>query len=823
MKRVELLAPAGSLAALQVAVAAGADAVYLGGKQFSARAYASNFDEKELEKALRLAHHHGVRLYMTLNTLLRQDELAAALHYAEQVYSQGIDALIIQDPGLAALVHHQLPDLAIHASTQMTIHNQSGIARAAANGFSRVILARELEIGEIRRLQQESPVGLEVFTHGALCFAYSGQCYMSSFLGGRSGNRGRCAQPCRLTYSSEGLTSYPLSTKDLCLLDRLKPLVDAGIVSIKLEGRMKRPAYVATVVEQYRRALDQIYEQNAVATDSDGQEELLLAFNRGFSHGFTYEAPNPQLINPDYPANRGLELARWSAKQLAGGQPEMWRCQRPLASGDKFLLRCGDQQQTFESNRRYAITEALPLPRLAVLPAGQPLILAMIDAAVLQAKAEAYLLQLEQPDRLRPMEVELHFSICSDQPVRVTIDCAGKQLEHTFAEWLPQPAEKNGLGVEKIQEAMTKLNDTVYVLKSCTAELAADLWLPTSALNAMRRQIVDLLWYGQVRRETAAALPDLPQKDLPQPMPAEHPLQLRLQVATAAQAQALIACHPDAITLGGDSFFGSLTVLQLQQTAERCRQAGIALEFALPCILHEEEWSYWLPLLKQALTLELPIQIGQNAEADVIRKIKATAVVSGDWPLQLMNSSAVEVLLQQAACQELTVYPELSLLQAGELCSQFPQVNWRYLVGGRQNLMTSKHCLTLNRHGSCLGCYKSSVEQPPSVWQLADRTGKSFPVYQSNFCRTHLLNSDELCLTEHYYQLEKTGFHQLVVDLRHLTGILLQEAGEIWCRSVRDYHQDNRNWKEQGKNYRNQLATLLQCSITKGHSFRGVE
>ncbi|MCE5197215.1 MAG: U32 family peptidase [Negativicutes bacterium] len=823
MKRVELLAPAGSLAALQVAVAAGADAVYLGGKQFSARAYACNFDEKELEKAIRLAHHHGVRLYLTLNTLLRQEELAAALRYAEQVYLQGIDALIIQDTGLAALLRRQLPDLALHASTQMTIHNQSGIAWAAGHGFSRVILARELEISEISRLQEESPVGLEVFAHGALCFAYSGQCYMSSFLGGRSGNRGRCAQPCRLAYSCEGHSSYPLSTKDLCLLDRLKPLVDAGITAVKLEGRMKRPAYVATVVEQYRRALDQIYEQNAVTADPDGQEELLLAFNRGFSHGFTYEAANPLLINADYPANRGLELARWSAKQLGRGQPEHWRCQRPLANGDKFLLRCGDQQQTFESRRRYNVEEILPLPKLAALPAGQPLILAMIDSAALQAKAEAYFRQLEQPDRLRPLQVALHFSILPQQPVRVTIDCRDRQIKYTFADRLPQPAEKNALDLLKIQEAMAKLNDTTYVLKSCTAELAAAVWLPTSALNAMRRQIVDLLWYGRVREETAVVLPAVPRENFPQPKQTERQLRLRFQVANAAQAQALATCRPDAITLGGDSFFGSLTAEQLQQTAERCRRAGIALEFALPCILPDEEWPYWLPLLTEALALKLPVQIAQNAQAEVIGKIEADAVVNGDWPLQLMNTSAVEMLLRQVPCQELTVYPELSLRQAGDLCSQFPQVNWRYPVGGRQNLMTSKHCLTRNRHGSCLGCYKGAVHQPPPVWQLADRTGKAFPVYQSNFCRTHLLNSDELCLTEHYYQLEQTGFHQLVVDLRHLTGEVLQKAGEIWCRSVRDYNQDNRNWKEQGKLYRNQLATLLQCSITKGHSFHAVE
>jgi len=823
MNRVELLAPAGSLEALQAAVSAGADAVYLGGKQFSARAYAANFDEKALEKAIRLAHHHGVRLYMTLNTLLREDELEAALQYAGQVYQQGIDALIVQDLGLAALVHSQLPDLAIHASTQMTIHNQSGIAWAARNGFSRVILARELDISEISNLQQLSPIGLEVFAHGALCFAYSGQCYMSSFLGGRSGNRGRCAQPCRLAYSIDGQSSYPLSSKDLCLVDQLKPLVDAGIVSIKLEGRMKRPAYVATVVEHYRRALDQVYGQRQARSDPKEQEELLLAFNRGFSHGFTYTEKSPKLINPDYPANRGLELARWTEKNPFESQPDTWYCDRTLANGDKLLLRCGDQQQVFESKRHYTRGDSLLLPRLETMSAQEPLILSLIDSVDLQAKAETYLQQLDKIDRIRPVELGLHFSICPDQPVRAVIDCDGNQTEFTFAEWIPQPAEKNALDSARIQEAMAKLNDTTYVLKSCTLDAAVGSWLPTSALNAMRRKIVDLLWYGNARREAAALLPILKKNGFPEKNKTESKLSLRFAVASAAQAQALIPCHPDAVSLGGDSFFGSLTAVQLQQTAELCRRATIPLEFTLPCIVHEQEWSYWLPLLNKAIELGLPIQIGQGSQADLIAKIQVDTPISGDWPLQLMNANAVELLLQQVSCQELTVYPELSLQQAADLCSQFPQVHWRYLTGGRQNLMTSKHCLTMNQNGSCLGCYKGAAEHPPAVLRLNDRTGKSFPAFESNFCRTHLLNSDELCLIEHYYQLEKAGFHQFTVDLRHLTGDLLQATADVWCRSVQDYGHDNRNWKEQGKIYRNQLEALLHCSITKGHSFRGVE
>ena len=254
--KIEILAPAGSLQALYAAVAAGADAIYLGGKQFNARAYATNFSEKEILAGIRFAHRHGVRIYMTMNTLLRDEELEEALAYAKEVYAQGVDALILQDIGLLSMIRRELPHMEVHASTQMTLHNQEGVAWAAEQGFQRVVLARELALAEIQKIAQTSSIKVEVFAHGALCFAYSGQCYMSSFLGGRSGNRERCAQPCRLAYQVDGKEGFYLSTKDLCVIDQVQAFQDAGVQAIKIEGRMKKPAYVYHVVREYRRAVD---------------------------------------------------------------------------------------------------------------------------------------------------------------------------------------------------------------------------------------------------------------------------------------------------------------------------------------------------------------------------------------------------------------------------------------------------------------------------------------------------------------------------------------------------------------------------------------
>ncbi len=275
-KLPELLAPAGDMTCLYAAVAAGADAVYVGGKRFGARAFAKNFDMDELSAAVRYCHLHGVRLYVTLNTLIEDKEMADAVDYAAELYRIGVDALIVADLGVMAAIRRHIPALELHASTQMSVHNTLGVAEAEALGATRVVVARELSLREIKSIVADSPCEIEVFLHGALCVCYSGQCLFSSLVGGRSGNRGECAQPCRLPYNNG---KYPLSLKDLSLADHIPELIRSGVASLKIEGRMKSPEYVYTVTHIYRHLLD----EGRVATKAES-EQLRRAFSRG---GFT--------------------------------------------------------------------------------------------------------------------------------------------------------------------------------------------------------------------------------------------------------------------------------------------------------------------------------------------------------------------------------------------------------------------------------------------------------------------------------------------------------------------------------------------------------
>ncbi len=274
----ELLAPAGSYETLVSAIQGGADAVYLGGKLFNARMNAKNFDSDGLKKAVSLCHEKGVKIYVTLNTLIYDKNFNAALKYAEELYNAGVDALITADIGFSECLHRYIPDFELHASTQMSGHNLASAEYLAKRGFSRMVCAREMSKENIEYLVANSPIEIEMFIHGAMCVCQSGQCLMSSFIGGRSGNRGECAQPCRLPYNR----NYPLSLKDMCLASHVKELIKSGVCSLKIEGRMKSPSYVYSVTSTYRRLLDE--NRNATQKEIDRLGDV---FSRsGFSDGY---------------------------------------------------------------------------------------------------------------------------------------------------------------------------------------------------------------------------------------------------------------------------------------------------------------------------------------------------------------------------------------------------------------------------------------------------------------------------------------------------------------------------------------------------------
>jgi len=290
MKKVELLAPAGDFSCLKAAIEAGCDAVYIGGKLFGARAFSSNFTDEEIVKAINYAHLYGVKVYVTTNILVYEKEVDSFLEYISFLHRNNVDAVIIQDLGMLDLVRKTFPNLEVHASTQMHIHNLDGASFMEKLGVKRVVLARETSVSKIKEIKENTNIDIEIFVHGALCVSYSGQCLMSSLIGQRSGNRGTCAGSCRQMYSIVDEKNntllenfYPLSMKDLCSLENLKTLLDVGITSLKIEGRMKSSSYVYTVVKLYRLAIDSYYENNEIKIDYEELYNLKKIFNREFT------------------------------------------------------------------------------------------------------------------------------------------------------------------------------------------------------------------------------------------------------------------------------------------------------------------------------------------------------------------------------------------------------------------------------------------------------------------------------------------------------------------------------------------------------------
>lgn len=331
----ELLCPAGSFDCLLAAVAAGADAVYLGGKRFGARAYAKNFDTEELKRAVSYCHLHGVKLYVTLNTLILDKEIDDAVEYAKDLYLLGVDALIIADVGAITEIRRRVPDLALHASTQMSLHNVSGVDMAENLGCERAVIARELSLSDIKRITENSGIEIEVFLHGALCVCHSGQCLFSSLVGGRSGNRGECAQPCRLPYNG----GYPLSLKDLSLSDHITELIDSGVASLKIEGRMKSPDYVYGVTKIYRRLLDERRNSNAYERD-----ELKRLFSRdGFTDGYFTGKTKGKMTGMRSEEDKMISKAKEEFKPELKKAKVSASCVMRLGERASLTLRLGDR------------------------------------------------------------------------------------------------------------------------------------------------------------------------------------------------------------------------------------------------------------------------------------------------------------------------------------------------------------------------------------------------------------------------------------------------------------------------------------------------
>ena len=522
MEKIELLAPAGNMECLRAAVMAGADAVYLAGNRFGARAFSKNFSDEEIIKAINYCHLLGVKVYVTLNTLIYDNEVDNFLNYIEFIHKNNVDAIIIQDLGMFDLVRRTFPKLEIHASTQMHIHNLDGVKLMEDLGMRRVVLARETSIDMIEEIKKNSQVELEIFVHGALCISYSGQCLMSSLIGGRSGNRGTCAGSCRLKYDvinndGEKLNKgdYPLSTKDLNSLESIGKLIDIGVSSLKIEGRMKSKEYVYMVVSLYREAIDSYYRCGKVSINNEKLVKLKKIFNREYTKGFLNKATNDEIINGYRPNHMGVQIGRIVDynKRIA-----KIKLSDNLVIGSGLRVIGKDKDVGININDFYIDGKIVKEGK-----AGDTISIKVNDYVDIGDKVVITLdkkinnqIEEEIKKNLRRVKINGKFIARVNEKMRLLIDDGVNQVEVLGI--ITEKALNKPTLDRDVYDKLNKLGDTVYEYDNLVVEIDDNIFIPLKEINEMRRQAVDLLNQKRlykkeyIKKEYKISLKDYPRE-----------------------------------------------------------------------------------------------------------------------------------------------------------------------------------------------------------------------------------------------------------------------------------------------------------------------
>ena len=497
MNKVELLAPAGDFSCLKAAIEAGCDAVYIGGKLFGARAFSSNFTDDEIIKAINYAHLFGVKVYVTTNTLIYDKEVERFLEYISFLHKNNVDAVIIQDLGMLDLVRQTFPNLEVHASTQMHIHNLDGASFMEKLGVKRVVLARETSISKIKEIKEKTNIDIEIFIHGALCVSYSGQCLMSSLIGNRSGNRGTCAGSCRQSYSIVDENNniilnnkYPLSMKDLCSLENLKTLLDIGVTSLKIEGRMKSSSYVYTVVKLYRLAIDSYYKNNNIYIDEKELYNLKKIFNREFTKGFLFDEENNKVINMKRPNHQGVEIGKVINYK---NNVATIKLNDEININDGLRI-VGKKDIGVNVNNFYINSKLVKTAKK-----GDIITIKVNDKV---EKDDKVLLTLDSKlneeinniisSKQRKVLVKAKFIAKEDKQITFELKYFINKVvvisENKVTKALNKPITK-----EEIKEKLNKIKDTVYKYESLDIEIDDNIFIPLNIINDLKRKAFEEL------------------------------------------------------------------------------------------------------------------------------------------------------------------------------------------------------------------------------------------------------------------------------------------------------------------------------------------
>ena len=807
---MELLAPAGTMENFMAALESGADAIYLGGKVFNARAHAANFGIDELREAVRLAHILDVSVYVTVNILIGDTELKDLEQYIKDLDSIGVDAIIVQDLAVAEIAKRVAPNIHLHGSTQMTAATLDAVRFYESLGFTRVVLARELSLKEIQHICKHCKAEIEVFVHGALCVCYSGQCLMSSFIGGRSGNRGACAQPCRLPYElldSKGESvlpkheAYLLSPKDLNYSEHMNELVAAGVTSFKVEGRMKKVSYVRQVIGTYREILDD------ASIHENQRKALASGFNRGFSTAYLEDTVGRQMMTVVAPNHQGKPIGESYTKKgevyLSLTEPiEQGSLVKILQSNGSVTYYTVDDEWTCVSDTLY---KGRPAEGLAV---GQ-LYLASTPKNTKSRGLQEF---------TRKYDMSVYLSVGSNGEINYTeltaILDSGLSVTVTN-EYVPAIANKVPTSLEKVTEQLGRLGNTLFRLSYVDIPDGPYMW-PASVLNALRRDAVTALETALITHHVESWQALQVTGDVDYDFKAQHGLSydtcpmVSARVDEIEGVKAAISGGAQKIVFGGDRLSRTPYALSIyDEVARLCAQSDVICTFATPRVVKDDEveaYKHTLEAIVQAHPDSISIHVPQALLW--LRELGYTGAIEADTGLNIFNTPTLH-FWEQLHISCVNPSQELTLKQITEL-AKHSHVPIETMIHGYTEMMISEYCAIASfvGTGSKVNCPMPCVKES---YSLKDRKGEIFPIRTDPYCRMHIMNSHEMDMRAYVPMLLQKGISILRVDGRHMKPSYVKDIVSQYVGiATGTMEAPPKKIDSQGE------------SITRGHYFRGI-
>ncbi|MEZ4670220.1 MAG: U32 family peptidase [Anaerolineae bacterium] len=784
----EIMSPAGYWPQLNAAIEAGADAVYFGLKHFTARAKVG-FTLSELPEVMRTLHSRGVRGYVTFNTLIFDHELSEAVKTIEQIARAGADSLIVQDVGIAQLAHQIAPEVDIHGSTQMSITSAEGVALAQHFGVNRVVLARELSLKEIRAIREQTDCELEMFVHGALCVSYSGQCFSSEAWGGRSANRGQCAQACRLPYElivddvlkPLGDARYLLSPGDLYALHQIPEIVDIGVSTLKIEGRYKDENYVALTTRAYRQAVDAAWENRPNPVTPQREIELEQVYSRGLGAYFVSGTDHQAVVSGRSPRHRGVlcgRVARVYADHVTI-EPTGVQDVAPLKAGDGVVFDAADWRSPNEQEEGGHVYAINTIGKRLELHFGN----GEIDFERIRPgdwlwrthdvnvdKAAKPYTQANAPVHKQPVNV--HVIAREGEPLALTWELANKpdvSVSMQSAEPLPR-ANNRGVTEDYLRQQLGRLGSTAYQLASLTADTEGEPFIPSSMLNRLRQEAVEQLINQQAQlpesviHNPQSVLTDALESVSRQPARSTDGVQLHLLVRTPEQLEAALESQPASITLDYLELYG------LHPAVEQIKAAGINARVASPRVLKPQEQR----VVNFLLRLDCPILVRSGGLLEALQGRHQHPLI-GDFSLNAANQISADTYFK-LGIERLTPTHDLNADQISQLAQSIGGDKFEVIAYHHLPVFHTEHCVFcrfLSNGTSYVDCGHPCEKHKVA---LRDSQGREHPVMADVGCRNTVFGAEAQVASRHLDQLKASGINHYRLEFVHESGEVVQQV-----------------------------------------------